>query len=371
MILCEAENLPQSGSLKWTSNATTRWENGPQWDFALGEGSIPAITLVSLEICRESDCQEVSTTVDTSALVPSVANDSGTPSTTTSAPSTTTSAPSATTVLVPDPPLLQRLPIGPLGPYDPTSNTSGVLSLNADRLLNNQAAAFPPLSEYGRPLNETKLGWAIGFHVPGDTLVYVPLDSTVENFGWHDSGGQIQSWDDWSIHLKPISDQRPPAPEGHAPDSFTWLVEIDHLVSLNCPRPRVWPDRCDRLPIINGVELHRGMILEEGQILGYVGHLADYASTGLNGHVEMQIIYTTDDWRLTKSYCPFDFLTGAARATIESEWNDFMAVYETWAGDSGVYDEEKMITPGCRYRRADHLNDGSEFGQTTPFAEPE
>ena len=371
MILCEAENLPQSGSLKWTSNATTRWESGPQWDFALGESSIPAITLVSLEICQESDCQVVSTTVDTSALVPSVVTDSGTPSTTTSAPSTTTSAPSTTTVLVPDPPLLQRLPIGPLGPYDPTSNTSGVLSLNADRLLNGQAATFPGLSEYGRPLNETKLSWAIGFHVPGDTLVYVPLDSTVENFSWHDSGGQIQSWDDWSIRLKPISDQRPPAPEGHAPDSFTWLVEIDHLVSLNCPRPRVWPDRCDRLPIINGVELHRGMILEEGQVLGYVGHLADYADTGLNGHVEMQINYTTDDWRLTKSYCPFDFLTGTARATIESEWNDFMAVYETWAGDSGVYDEEKMITPGCRYLRADHLNDGSEFGLNTPFVEPE
>ena len=53
MILCEAENLPQSGSLKWTSNATTQWQYGPQWDFALGEVSIPAITQVSLENCQE------------------------------------------------------------------------------------------------------------------------------------------------------------------------------------------------------------------------------------------------------------------------------------------------------------------------------
>ena len=113
------------------------------------------------------------------------------------------------------------------------------------------------------------------------------------------------------------------------------------------------------------------MTLQEGQVLGYVGHLADYENTGLNGHVEIQVNYTTDDWRLTKSYCPFDFLTDTARENIQSEWQVFTDNFESWVGDSSVYDQENEVSTGCRILRADHFNDGSEYGVSTAFTEAE
>ena len=364
-VSCEAVGVNQSSELNWTSNATSRWQNGPEWEFTLGEILIPAETKVYLEVCLDEDCQmplTVSTTLDTAAFAKSSNQDSD---------QTATVEPIETTFYEPKPPVLQRFPIGPFGPYDLVTRTSGVLRLH-DRFLNNdEASIFPPLSEYGRPIGDTKTSWAVGFHVPGDTLVYIPFDSTVESFSWHDSGGQIQSWDDWSIRLKPISDPRPPSPEGAAPEEFTWLVEIDHVVSLDCPRPRIWPERCYELPIIDGVELYTGMTLQEGQVLGYVGHLADYENTGLNGHVEIQVNYITEDWRLTKSYCPFNFLTDTARENIQSEWQVFTDSFESWVGDSSLYEQENEVTTGCRILRADHLNDGSEYGVSTTFTEPE
>ena len=363
-VSCRAENFDRDSWLKWTSNATTRWGNGPQWDFELGEVPIPVVTVVSFEVCQGSDCQVVSTSVDTSTLASTAPADPGEPSTATSAPTTTT---------VPelDPPVLERFPIGPFGPYDPSSQTSGVLEFNSDRFIRD--GYLRPIIEYAGEIPQHHvLNGTIEFHVPSDTLVYAPIDGIVEAFGWHDNEGLHQDWDDWSIRLKPLSDGRPAAEPGAAPAPFTWIVGIDHVVSLSCPRPRNWPDVCRLLPVVDGVELELGMTVRSGQILGYAGNLADYEDTGLDGRVEISVDQGTDDWRINKGYCPLLFLTAEARATIGAEIRDFMVAYETWADDPDVYDQDEMVVPGCYYARADYDKySGGEWADETWYKELE
>ena len=54
-VICEARDYASDSSLQWASNATTRWGNGPNWDFDLGEIPVPAPVQMSLEICAGSD----------------------------------------------------------------------------------------------------------------------------------------------------------------------------------------------------------------------------------------------------------------------------------------------------------------------------
>ena len=60
-----------------------------------------------------------------------------------------------------------------------------------------------------------------------------------------------------------------------------------------------------------------------------------------------------------------------ARENIQSEWQVFTDNFESWVGDSSVYDQENEVSTGCRILRADHFNDGSEYGVSTAFTEAE
>ena len=355
-VICEARDYASDSSLQWASNATTRWGNGPNWDFDLGEIPVPATVQISLEICAGSDCEIVLTDLDPGELATPV------PQSSQAEPATSVQETvlSASDVA---PPVLGRLPVGPFAPYDSASGRSGVLEFNWARFVRDKT--MQPLIAYGgqlpkrEPLNST-----LEFHVPSDTLVYAPMNGIVETIYWHDNEGLHQDWDDWGIMIKPLSDNRPPTDGAPAP--FTWIVEIDHVVSLNCPRPRVWPDVCRLLPIIDGVELEVGMTVREGQVLGYAGNLSDYENTGLKGRTEISVQQTTDDWRMNNGYCPLLFLATGKRLEIEDEIRDYMAAYENWADDSDAYNEDEMVSSGCYYARAEYDNSsGGEWAEET------
>ena len=355
-VICEARDYASDSSLQWASNATTRWGNGPNWDFDLGEMPVPATIQISLEICAGSDCEIVLTDLDSGELATPV------PQSSQAEPATSVQETvlSASDVA---PPVLGRLPIGPFAPYDSESGHSGVLEFNWARFVRDKT--MQPFISYGGqlPKRET-LNSTLEFHVPSDTLVYAPMNGIVETIYWHDNEGLHQDWDDWGIMIKPLSDNRPPTDGAPAP--FTWIVEIDHVVSLNCPRPRVWPDVCRLLPVIDGVELQVGMTVKEGQVLGYAGNLADYENTGLKGRTEISVQQTTDDWRINNGYCPLLFLAPGKQSEIEDEIRDYMVAYENWADDSGAYNEAEMVIPGCYYARAEYDNSsGGEWAEET------
>ena len=355
-VICEARDYAADSSLQRASNATTRWGNGPNLSFDLGEIPVPATVQISLEICAGSDCEIVRTDLDSGELATPV------PQSSQAQPATSVQETvlSASDVA---PPVLDRLPVGPFAPYDSASGRSGVLEFNWARFVRDKT--MQPFISYGGqlPKRET-LNSTLEFHVPSDTLVYAPMDGIVETIYWHDNEGLHQDWDDWGIMIKPLSDNRPPTDGAPAP--FTWIVEIDHVVSLNCPRPRVWPDVCRLLPVIDGVELQVGMTVKEGQVLGYAGNLADYENTGLKGRTEISVQQTTDDWRINNGYCPLLFLAPGKQSEIEDEIRDYMVAYENWADDSGAYNEAEMVIPGCYYARAEYDNSsGGEWAEET------
>lgn len=355
-VICEARNYASESNLQWASNATTRWGNGPNWDFDLGEIPVPRTIEISLEICAASDCEILQTDLDSGQIAtPIPENSQAQP--TISVQETVLSASDVA------PPVLGRLPIGPFAPYDPASGHSGVLEFNSARFIRDKT--MQPFIPYGGQLpKREQLNSTLEFHVPSDTLVYAPMDGTVETIYWHDNEGLHQDWDDWGIMIKPLSDNRPPTDGAPAP--FTWIVEIDHVVSLNCQRPRIWPDVCRLLPVIEGVELEVGMTVKEGQVLGYAGNLADYENTGLKGRTEISIQQTTDDWQINNGYCPLLFLARSKRLEIENEIRDYISAYEKWADDANAYNEGEMVSPGCYYARAEYDNSpGGEWGEET------
>ncbi|SVE42547.1 uncharacterized protein METZ01_LOCUS495401, partial [marine metagenome] len=69
-VMCWASGYQTDRQLKWTSNASTRWQYGPATEILLGEIPIPAETQVLLEECLGTTCQTVVTLIDTLALAP-------------------------------------------------------------------------------------------------------------------------------------------------------------------------------------------------------------------------------------------------------------------------------------------------------------
>lgn len=289
----------------------------------------------------------------------------------TQVPPTPTPTPSPTPDPKANPPVLKSLLLGKFGPYDSYTQTSGAFHFNSAYFLDGQQVVGP-LMDFGRvgykSFEPELISGNMEFRVPSDTLVYAPIDGIVEKISWHSSGGQHADWDDWSIAIKPLSDKRPPSPLGNAPPPNTWLVEIDHLASIECPRPRVMPDICNTPLTIDGQEIIRGHEIRAGQILGYVGNLADYQKTGLNGRVELQINRTTDDWWINEGHCPVLFLDESIRSIWVSAIENYMRDYEAWSGSTEEYNESAMVVPGCHYSSVTYdQSTGGKYSSETWF----
>ena len=58
------------------------------------------------------------------------------------------------------------------------------------------------------------------------------------------------------------------------------------------------------------------------------------------------------------------YLDESVATELKSSIQDLMVSYESWDGYSSIYNEEDMITPGCRYSAIREVN-----GVTTPVTD--
>ena len=58
------------------------------------------------------------------------------------------------------------------------------------------------------------------------------------------------------------------------------------------------------------------------------------------------------------------YLDESVEQGLKSAIQDLMVSYESWDGDSSIYNEEDMVAPGCRYSAILEVN-----GVTTPVTD--
>lgn len=249
----------------------------------------------------------------------------------------------------PDPneaPKLQNLLIANLGPWDTNDSSFGDLKYNQQfsktvfddfGMLHNKGQA----DQYDNPTFE--------FRAPADTILLAPVSGVVDMLNWQPSETYTQ--DDWDIVIKPSQ-------------GSMWGINIDHIVSIDCDRTGSTPVVCN-LPLkVNGTILSKGSVIEAGQVLGYIGNWRDYDKTGINGRTELTVMKYFDDYSGVTNYCPTMYLNENIEQYFKSAVQDLMDSYETWIGDSSIYNQEDMVAPGCRYSAITEIN-----GLTQPITD--
>ena len=249
----------------------------------------------------------------------------------------------------PDPneaPKLQNLLIANLGPWDTNDSSFGDLKYNQQfsktvfddfGMLHNKGQA----DQYDNPTFE--------FRAPADTILLAPVSGVVDMLNWQPSESYTQ--DDWDLVIKPSQ-------------GSMWGINIDHIVSIDCDRTGSTPVVCN-LPLkVNGTILSKGSVIEAGQVLGYIGNWRDYDKTGINGRTELTVMKYFDDYSGVTNYCPTMYLNENIEQYFKSAVQDLMDSYETWIGDSSIYNQEDMVAPGCRYSAITEIN-----GLTQPITD--
>jgi hypothetical protein len=111
------------------------------------------------------------------------------------------------------------------------------------------------------------------------------------------------------------------------------------------------------------------MQVTAGDLLGYVGNYSDGEGGSIFGRTEITIGKYMGSYsggggnRDFNNYCPMNYLHESVKSTLEASVTQLMASYESWKGDSTLFDEADMVAPGCWYTEI--FEDGST-GQTTP-----
>ena len=250
---------------------------------------------------------------------------------------------------LPDPneaPKLQNLLIANLGPWDTNDSSFGDLKYNQQfsktvfddfGMLHNKGQA----DQYDNPPFE--------FRAPADTILLAPVSGVVDMLNWQPSETYTQ--DDWDIVIKPSQ-------------GSMWGINIDHIVSIDCDRTGSTPVVCN-LPLkVNGTILSKGSVIEAGQVLGYIGNWRDYDKTGINGRTELTVMKYFDDYSGVTNYCPTMYLNETIEQYFKSAVQELMDSYETWIGNSSIYNQEDMVAPGCRYSAITEIN-----GLTQPITD--
>lgn len=243
-------------------------------------------------------------------------------------------------------PSLQNLMFQTLGPWDSSSKTFGDLKYD-NRLgvtvfddfgyIHNRGMS----NEYDNPTFE--------FKAPADVLLIAPISGVVTMLDWQPSGAYTQ--DDWDLIIAPSQNSK-------------WGVEIDHIVSIDCDRSGKNPVFCDTPLKIDGETIVVGSQIEAGQVLGYIGNWSSHNNSGINGRTELTVFKYYDDYSGVTNYCPTMYLDESVEQGLKSAIQDLMVSYESWDGDSSIYNEEDMVAPGCRYSAILEVN-----GVTTPVTD--
>ena len=250
-----------------------------------------------------------------------------------------------------EPPKLQNLLIKNLGPYDSTSATFGDIRYNAkfDKLVLDifgyiHNRGLP--NQYDNPTFE--------FKAPADTVVIVPVSGKIFTITWQESISYLQ--DDWDILIR-------------SSQHSEWVINVDHIVSIDCDRSGKAPVTCNKPLRIGGQVVYEGMPVEAGQVLGYVGNWSDYNDAGINGRVELTIMKNLFKEGSTPSpetfigamnYCPTMNLAKEVESDMKAKITELMQSYEEWSGKTSTYDQEKMIAPGCLYEAIKEFNGVTE-----------
>ncbi|MBS57950.1 MAG: hypothetical protein CL735_04235 [Chloroflexi bacterium] len=249
----------------------------------------------------------------------------------------------------PDPneaPKLQNLLIANLGPWDTNDSSFGDLKYNQQfsktvfddfGMLHNKGQA----DQYDNPTFE--------FRAPADTILLAPVSGVVDMLNWQPSESYTQ--DDWDLVIKPSQ-------------GSMWGINIDHLVSIDCDRTGSTPVVCDSPLRVDGSIISKGSLIEAGQVLGYIGNWSDYDKTGINGRTELTVMKYFDDYSGVTNYCPTMYLDETIEQYFKSAVQELMDSYETWIGDSSIYNQEDMVAPGCRYSAITEIN-----GLTQPITD--
>ena len=227
------------------------------------------------------------------------------------------------------PPALQNLLIKDFGPYSRSEGTSGVFWFDRrfDGTVFDEFGRLHNVgqsNEYPNPTFEYKL--------PADTQVLTPINGVIDLIAWQTTTNTLSNQDDWEIMIKPSR-------------GSSWTVVIDHIVSIDCDPSS--PTICDLPLTIYGQELHPGMKVQAGQVIGYVGNWDDQSGAEIMGRTELTIGEHKDDGFYNQ--CPTMMLAEDVQQALEIGLSSFMTDYESWSGDSGTYAQDKMVVPGCLY----------------------
>ena len=239
-----------------------------------------------------------------------------------------------------EPPKLQNLLIKNLGPYDSASATFGDIRYDAkfDKLVLD---VFGYIHNKGQPNQYDNPTFE--FKAPADTVVIVPVSGKIFTITWQESISYPQ--EDWDILIR-------------SSQHSEWAINVDHIVSIDCDRSGKATVRCDKPLRIGGQVVYEGMPVEAGQVLGYVGNWPDYDNVGINGRTELTIMqYLFKDGSMpgpdtfigAMNYCPTMRLAKEVEFDIKATITELMQSYETWASDTSIYEQEKMVAPGCLY----------------------
>ena len=250
-----------------------------------------------------------------------------------------------------EPPKLQNLLIKNLGPYDSTSATFGDIRYNAkfDKLVLDIFGYI-----HNRGLPDQYDNPTFEFKAPADTVVIVPVSGKIFTITWQESISYLQ--DDWDILIR-------------SSQHSEWVINVDHIVSIDCDRSGKAPVTCNKPLRIGGQVVYEGMPVEAGQVLGYVGNWSDYNDAGINGRVELTIMKNLFKEGSTPSpetfigamnYCPTMNLAKEVESDMKAKITELMQSYEEWSGKASTYDQEKQIAPGCLYEAIKEFNGVTE-----------
>ena len=233
------------------------------------------------------------------------------------------------------PVLLQNFAVHNLGPYDPETATFGDLKFNAN-FGNRVFDEFGMMRVDGQGIKHYNPTFE--FRAPSTTKVISPISGVITYIEWQ------PSQNDWEIHIRSNRESE-------------WGFGIDHIVSIDCPRPEDSSGGCDKPLVVDGKIVDEGMALDDGQVLGYMGNWYDPENIGIGGRTELTVFKYMDDYSGTISYCPTSYSEESSMANIIS---DLMRNYEEWSENPDIYEQEKMPSPGCLYNAIRQIGEKTE-----------
>ncbi|MFC1687857.1 hypothetical protein ACFL0L_04730 [Patescibacteria group bacterium] len=194
------------------------------------------------------------------------------------------------------PPVFTRFMVD-FGLYDSATGLAGDYDFNS--------SLDKVFGEFGRTVQDgmggDKVLPSFDMFVSADANLYSPLAAEVVMVTYQELSS------DYEVHVKTA-------------ENSVWLINFDHITNLD--------------PAI--VE---GATIESGQLLG---NAAPWGSGYL-----IELMITRDLGSGAVGYCPYDFFTPTLKSTLSSSLNTLMSDWETFKGDTNIYDESAYVKPGC------------------------